>query len=72
MASLIHYINDLWYREGCVDADVQLYCWVNGHWSWDDIIDSDGNTLDSIKVITKADLQSACDELGLDIDCLNW
>ena len=72
MKNLMHYINALWYAEGCVDADIQLYCWINGHWSWEDTVDFDGNILDSIKVITRANLQSACDELGLEIDCLNW
>ena len=72
MENLMHYINDLWYKNGCIDADIKLYCWSNGHWSWEDTVDFDGNILDSIKVITKANLQSACDELGLDIDCLNW
>ena len=52
--------------------DIVEFCIINGYYSWNDTIDDDGNLLDSVKVITKQDLQDACDALGIPVDCINF
>lgn len=64
--------NWMYHNMNCVNWDMLEYCYINGHYSYNDIIDDDGNLLDSIKVITVYDLQNACDEVGIDIDCINF
>ena len=76
--ALIDYIQD------CVDAmgirgfNVIEICFVDGFWSWDDTEDEDGNILDSMKVITKWDLQKLCNHYGIEdkngnvVDCINF
>lgn len=73
MLDLFKKCNDWMYHNvNCVDWNMEEYCWINGYWSWDDTVDADGNIVDSIKVITRKDLQEACDSLGIDIDCKNY
>lgn len=48
------------------------FCMVEGYYSYNDIVDDDGNILDRIEVITAHDMQEACDALGFDIDCINF
>lgn len=73
MERLFDLCNEWMYHNcDCVDWDMESYCWQDGFWSWDDTIDDDGNLLDGQKVITIADLQAACDNVGIDIDSLNF
>lgn len=48
---------------GCVDWDMFTYCHINKHYSYD---------CEDQKYISVRDLQDACDDLGIDIDCLNF
>lgn len=52
--------------------DIIEFCIINGYYSWDDTIDDDGNIMDSQKMISRWDLQDACNSLGIDIDCINF
>lgn len=66
-------IDDLMYQEfGCVDFNAKAHCFINGYYSWEDTLDAEGNIADSVQVITYKNLQEACNDLGLDIDCMNW
>ena len=56
MKELFKAINEAWYEQyGTVNADIKEFCFDNGFCSWEDIIDDEGNVVDSLKVITRKD-----------------
>lgn len=73
MPELYAIINREWAEQcGSVKCDIVEFCYLNGYWSWDDTIDPDGNIVDSIAVISRRDLQDACDVLGIEFDVFNY
>lgn len=73
MKELFGVCNDWMYDNlGCPDWDMEDYCWRDGFWSWRTIVDNSGNVIDEYKSITRADLQAACDNVGIEIDCINF
>lgn len=77
MDSIIDWLLDLCKDQmfelyGCLDFNMREFCFANGYWSWDNIVSPEGFVLDGIPVISFKDLQSACDVLGLDIDCMKY
>ena len=73
MKNLFKAVNDAWYEQmGVVNPDIVEFCFDSGFWSWEDIVDDNGNILDSNKVITRKDLQECCDAIGIDFDCLSY
>jgi len=57
---------------GIRNFDILEFCIINGYYSWDDTIDDNGYIMDSYKIISRWDLQEACDSLGIPIDCINF
>lgn len=73
MSRLFELCNQWMYDNcGCVNWDMQSYCWADGFWSWIDTVDDSGNIVDSERVITPRDLQAACDNVGIEVDCINF
>lgn len=73
MTSLFNAINDAWYdQQGVVNPDIKAFCFDSGFWSWIDVVDSEGNVVDDEKIITRRDLQEACDAIGIEFDCMNY
>ena len=52
--------------------DIVEFCIIHGFYSWNDTIDEDGFLLDSFKIISRWDLQDACNSLGIEFDCINF
>lgn len=73
MKDLFKAVNNAWYEQyGTVNADIKEFCFDNGFCSWEDIIDDEGNIVDSLKVITRKDLQECCDAIGIGFDCMKY
>ena len=73
MKELFKAINEAWYEQyETVNADIKAFCFDNGFCSWEDIIDDEGNVVDSLRVITRKDLQECCDAIGIEFDCMNY
>ena len=73
MKNLFRAVNDAWYdQQSVVNPDIEEFCFDSGFWSWIDVVDSDGNVVDDAKVITRQDLQEACDAIGIEFDCMNY
>ena len=73
MKDLFKAVNNAWYEQmEVVNPDIVEFCYDNGFCSWEDIIDDEGNVVDSLRVITRKDLQECCDAIGIDFDCMNY
>ena len=73
MKDLFRAVNEAWYEQyGTVNADIVEFCYDSGFCSWEDTIDGEGNIVDSLKVITRKDLQECCDAIGIDFDCMKY
>lgn len=73
MKNLFKAVNDAWYDQQCVvNPDIEGFCFDAGFWSWIDVVDSEGNVVDDAKIITRRDLQEACDAIGIEFDCMNY
>lgn len=69
---LMDYIEEFAYREYGYILHVVQDCWKSGFFTHKLIEDADGNIVDDEYYISNRDLQDYCDELGLEIDCVNW
>ena len=73
MKDLFKAVNNAWYEQmEVVNPDIVEFCYDSGFCSWEDIIDDEGNVVDSLRVITRKDLQECCDAIGIDFDCMNY
>lgn len=73
LKNLLKAVNSAWYEQmHVVNPDIRDFCFDAGFWSWEDIVDAEGNIVDSEKVITRKDLQECCDAIGIDFDCMNY
>ena len=73
MKNLFKAVNDAWYEQmDVVNPDIREFCFDSGFCSWEDTIDGNGNIVDSLKVITRKDLQECCDAIGIDFDCMKY
>lgn len=73
MKELFRAINEAWYNQmDVVNPNIKEFCFDAGFCSWEDIIDDEGNVVDSLKVITRKDLQECCNAIGIEFDCLNY
>ena len=63
MKNLFRTVNNAWYeQQGVVNPDIEEFCFDSGFWSW----------IDDEKIITRQDLQDACDAIGIEFDCMNY
>ena len=52
--------------------DIREYCYLCGFYSHEDVVDADGNVVESNTVIARKDLQNACNDAGIEIDVMNY
>ena len=73
LKNLLKAVNNAWYEQmDIVNPDIRDFCFDAGLWSWEDIVDGEGNIVDSEMVITRKDLQECCDAIGIEFDCMNY
>ena len=57
---------------GSIDFNMRDHCYENDYCSRKDVIDANGNIVETNWVITITDLQDACNDLGIDIDVTEY
>lgn len=70
--NIIRAIEDAAYECGTIGLDVRKFAFENGYYSYEEVIDADGNLVDCNKVLTRKDLQEVADIFCDNFDAINY
>lgn len=70
--NIIHAIEDAAYECGTIGLDVRRYAFENGYYTYEEVLDADGNLVEYNKVLTRKDLQEVADIFCDNFDAINY
>ena len=70
--NIIRAIEDAAYECGTIGLNVREFAFENGYYSYEEVIDADGNLVDCNKVLTRKDLQEVADIFCDNFDVMGY
>ena len=70
--NIIRAIENAAYECGTIGLDVRSYAFENGYYTYEEVLDADGNLVEVNKVLTRKDLQEVADIFCDNFDAINY
>lgn len=72
MNDIIRAIENAAYECGTIGLDVRRYAFENGYYTYEEVLDADGNLIEVNKVLTRKDLQEVADIFCDNFDVMGY
>lgn len=72
MNDIIRAIENAAYECGTIGLNVRRYAFENGYYTYEEVLDADGNLVEVNKVLTRKDLQEVADIFCDNFDAINY
>lgn len=72
MNDIIRAIENAAYECGTIGLDVRRYAFENGYYTYEEVLDADGNLIEVNKVLTRKDLQEVADIFCDNFDAMGY